>query len=77
MSHVVVIGAGVFGTWTAHHLHSAGHRVTILEAYAPGHSRSSSGDESRIIRCGYGPDELYSRFALRLTLKTPCLRASV
>ena len=69
MSHVVIVGAGVFGTWTAHHLHTAGHRVTLVDAYGPGHSRSSSGDESRIIRCGYGPDELYSRLARRsLTL---------
>jgi glycine/D-amino acid oxidase-like deaminating enzyme len=65
MPHVVVIGAGVFGVWTAHHLHAAGHTVTLVDAYGPGHSRSSSGDESRIVRCGYGPDELYSRFALR------------
>jgi sarcosine oxidase len=69
MSHAVVIGAGVFGTWTAHHLHAAGHRVTLVDAYGPGHSRSSSGDESRIVRCGYGPDEIYSQFAWRsLTL---------
>lgn len=65
MPHIVVIGAGVFGTWTARHLRAAGAQVTLVEAYAPGHSRSSSGDESRIIRCGYGPDELYSQFALR------------
>ena len=26
--HVVVVGAGVFGAWTAHHLQNAGHRVT-------------------------------------------------
>ena len=65
MSHAVVIGAGVFGTWAAHHLHAAGHHVTLIDAHGPGHSRSSSGDESRIVRCGYGPDEIYSQFALR------------
>jgi sarcosine oxidase len=65
MRHAVVVGAGVFGTWAAHHLHAAGHRVTLLDAYGAGHSRSSSGDESRIVRCGYGPDEIYSQFALR------------
>jgi sarcosine oxidase len=65
MPHIVVIGAGVFGTWTAWHLRAGGARVTLVEAHEPGHSRSSSGDESRIIRCGYGPDEVYSRFALR------------
>src|SRR5688572_21885433 len=65
MPHVIVIGAGVFGTWTAWYLRQAGARVTLIDAHEPGHSRSSSGDESRIIRCGYGGDEVYSRFALR------------
>src|SRR5688572_14551441 len=65
MSHVAVIGAGVFGAWCARHLSAAGHRVTLIDAHGPGHSRSSSGDESRIVRCGYGPDEIYTRFALR------------
>jgi monomeric sarcosine oxidase len=62
---VVVIGAGVFGTWTAFHLAQAGATVTLVDAYGPGNSRSSSGDESRILRCGYGPDEMYSQLARR------------
>jgi monomeric sarcosine oxidase len=65
VSDVVVIGAGAFGAWTAHHLAEAGAHVTLVDAYGPGNSRSSSGDESRILRCGYGPDEIYSRFARR------------
>jgi sarcosine oxidase len=65
MPHVVVVGAGVFGSWTAWYLHAAGARVTLVDAYEPGHSRASSGGESRIIRCGYGADEIYSRFAIR------------
>ncbi len=65
MSDVVVIGAGAFGAWTAHHLLRAGASVTLVDAYGPGHSRSSSGDESRILRYGYGTDEIYSRFARR------------
>jgi sarcosine oxidase len=60
---VVVVGAGVFGAWTAHHLSEAGARVTLVDAYGPANSKASSGDESRIIRCGYGPDEIYSRWA--------------
>ncbi|MEO8663421.1 MAG: N-methyl-L-tryptophan oxidase [Bryobacteraceae bacterium] len=60
---VAVIGAGVFGSWTAHHLRRAGQRVILIDAYGPSNSRASSGGESRIIRCGYGPDEIYSRFA--------------
>ena len=65
MPDVVVIGAGAFGTWTAHHLSNAGARVTLVDAYGPGNSRSSSGDESRILRYGYGTDEIYSRLARR------------
>jgi len=65
VSDVVVIGAGAFGAWTAHHLSEAGAHVTLVDAYGPGNSRSSSGDESRILRCGYGADEIYSRFARR------------
>jgi sarcosine oxidase len=63
MAHIAIVGAGVFGAWAAHHLLSAGHHLTLIDAYGPAHSRSSSGDESRIIRCGYGPDEIYSRWA--------------
>ena len=63
--HVVVVGAGVFGAWTAYHLHARGARVTLVDAYGPAHSRSSSGDETRIVRCGYGPDAIYSEMARR------------
>jgi monomeric sarcosine oxidase len=62
---VAVIGAGVFGAWTAHHLRQAGQRVALLDAYGAAHSRSSSGGESRIIRMGYGADEIYTRSAMR------------
>ena len=60
---VAVIGAGTFGAWTARHLRRAGHAVTLVDAFAPGHSRASSGGESRIIRMGYGDRALYSRWA--------------
>jgi sarcosine oxidase len=62
---VVVIGAGVFGAWTAWHLAKRGQRVALVEAYGPGHSRASSGGETRIIRMGYGADELYTRWSKR------------
>jgi len=39
--------------------------VLLVDAYGPGNSRASSGGESRIIRLGYGPDEIYSRSAQR------------
>lgn len=60
-----VIGAGVFGAWTAHYLLHAGHRVILIDEYGPASSRASSGGESRIIRCAYGPDEVYTRMAKR------------
>ena len=60
---VVVVGAGVFGSWTAHHLQNAGNRVTLVDAWGASHSRASSGGESRLTRAGYGRDAIYTRFA--------------
>jgi sarcosine oxidase len=62
---VVVVGAGVFGAWTAYHLVRAGMRVLIADQYAPGNTRSSSGGETRVIRMSYGADEIYTRSAIR------------
>src|SRR2546430_3604218 len=62
---VAVIGAGVFGAWIAYQLRRSGKRVILIDAHGPGNSRSSSGGESRIIRMGYGADEIYTRSAQR------------
>jgi sarcosine oxidase len=62
---VAIIGAGVFGAWTAHFLRQSGASVALLDAYGPANSRASSGGETRVIRMGYGPDELYTRWAIR------------
>ena len=62
---VAVVGAGVFGAWIAYHLQRSGRSVILLDAYGAANSRSSSGDESRIIRMGYGADEIYTRWAIR------------
>jgi glycine/D-amino acid oxidase-like deaminating enzyme len=40
-------------------------RVLLVDQYGPANSRSSSGGESRIIRMGYGSDEIYTRSAKR------------
>lgn len=61
----VVVGSGVFGAWTAYELQRAGQRVALVDQYGPSSARSSSGDETRIIRMGYGPDEIYTRFSMR------------
>ncbi len=62
---VAVVGAGVFGSWIAYRLALDGKSVVLLDAYGPAHSRASSGGESRIIRMGYGPQEIYTRWAMR------------
>lgn len=62
---IAVIGAGAFGGWTALHLLRRGARVTLLDAWGPGNSRSSSGGETRIIRGGYGPDQPYTKMTAR------------
>ena len=59
----IIVGAGVFGAWTAWHLSRAGQSVALVDAWGPGNARSSSGGESRVIRTAYGPDAIYSRMA--------------
>jgi glycine/D-amino acid oxidase-like deaminating enzyme len=64
-SAVVVVGGGAFGARTARHLVERGHTVTLVDAYGPGNSRATSGDETRQIRLGYGDRELCARAAQR------------
>ena len=60
---LVVVGAGVMGAWTALRAIEGGRRTLLLDAYGAGHSRATSGDESRIIRSSHGPDAFYSRWS--------------
>lgn len=66
---VIVIGAGSFGAWSAHELRRHGHRVALVDAYGPGNSLSSSGDQSRITRSTYGERALYSKWAAESLLE--------
>jgi sarcosine oxidase len=61
---VAVVGAGVFGAWTAYRLAQAGRRVALLDAYGPGNARASSGGQTRVIRMGYGDQEIYTRWSM-------------
>lgn len=61
---VAVIGAGVFGGWTALSLREMGHSVVMIDQYGPGNSKSSSGGEVRGMRAGYGDREYYTRWAI-------------
>ena len=60
---VAIVGSGVFGAWTARHLLSRGLRVALIDKYGPGSSRASSGGETRVIRMGYGSQEIYTRMS--------------
>lgn len=60
---VIVVGAGVFGAWTAWNLQKRGRSVLLVDAWGPSHSRASSGGETRLIRTEYGGDPLYTRWA--------------
>ncbi len=67
-SHIIVVGAGTFGGWTALHLQRMGARVTLVDMYGAGNSRSTSGDESRGVRTSYGDrvhGELWMQWAYR------------
>jgi sarcosine oxidase len=67
-SNVIVVGAGAFGGWTALHLQRMGARVTLVDMYGAGNSRSTSGDESRGVRSSYGDrphGELWMQWAVR------------
>ena len=59
----IVVGAGVFGAWTAWHLRKAGRRVLLLDGSGPGNARAASGGESRMTRTIYGADDVYTRMA--------------
>jgi len=63
--HIAVIGAGAFGGWTALLLARLGARVTLLDAWGPGHVRASSGGETRVIRATYGTRRIYTSLAAR------------
>jgi len=62
---VVVVGAGVFGVFTALHLQEMGARVTLVDLHGPGNSRSTSGDETRGVRTSYPGREQWADWAQR------------
>ncbi|MDQ3870124.1 MAG: FAD-dependent oxidoreductase [Chloroflexota bacterium] len=72
---LIVVGAGTMGAWTAYWAQTGGpgqgedgaarREVILLDAWGAGHSRATSGDETRIIRSAHGKDTLYTRWAER------------
>ena len=59
----IVVGAGVFGAWTAWALLRRHKRVLLLDACGAANSRASSGGESRLTRSIYGADAVYTKMA--------------
>jgi len=59
----IVVGAGVFGAWTAHHLQQAGKKTLLVDAHGPANVRASSGGETRMIRSDYGADAVYTKMS--------------
>ena len=62
---VVIVGGGTFGSSLAWHLSGRGDEVTLVDQFAPGDARATSGGETRLIRCGHGADADYARSARR------------
>ena len=60
----IVVGAGVFGAWSALRLARYGWQVTLVDAYGPANGRASSSDHSRVMRAGYGAAADYTRWAV-------------
>src|SRR5574339_1102722 len=46
---IAVVGAGAFGGWTAYWARKLGASVVLIDAYGPGNSGSTSGDEPRSV----------------------------
>jgi sarcosine oxidase len=65
MRSAVIVGAGSFGAALAWRLARAGIEVTLVDQFEPGDPRTTSGGESRLIRCGHGPDADYTASARR------------
>jgi len=65
MAKIVVVGSGAFGGWTALWLLRRGAAVTLIDAWGAGHSRSSSGDETRLIRSMYNGNAVYTAMVAR------------
>lgn len=63
---VLVIGAGVFGMFTAHYLRELGVDAMVVDQHGPGNLRATSGAETRGVRSSYGTrGGVWARWALQ------------
>lgn len=61
---VVVVGAGVFGAWTAYHLQKQGIAVTLVDSQDPGSENAASGGLTRMMQALYGSRPEYIRMTI-------------
>jgi sarcosine oxidase len=62
---LIIVGAGTFGASLAWWLARRGHEVVLVDQFAPGDERATSGGETRLIRCAHGADADYAAMARR------------
>jgi sarcosine oxidase len=62
---VLIVGAGSFGASLAWLLARSGENVTLVDQFEPGDRRTSSGGETRLLRCSHGPETDYAAMARR------------
>src|SRR3954447_10409087 len=65
VARVVIVGAGTFGASLAWRLARRGSEVVLVDQFAPGDERATSGGETRLIRCSHGADADYAASARR------------
>ncbi|OWF42685.1 peroxisomal sarcosine oxidase-like isoform X2 [Mizuhopecten yessoensis] len=58
---VIIVGAGIVGSYTAYHAKRTGKSTLLLEQFPLPHSRGSSHGQSRTIRSAYGDLEYYTQ----------------
>ena len=59
MSHVAVVGAGIFGVTAVLALRRRGHEVSLFDPGPLPHPLAESTDISKVVRLDYGPDAHY------------------
>ncbi len=65
MARVVIVGAGTFGASLAWQLAGRGEEVVLVDQFAPGDTRATSGGETRLIRSSHGANADYAAMAWR------------
>ena len=56
---IVIIGAGIMGSATAHKLSKTGEKILLLEQFSLQHTNGSSHGQTRIIRQTYSEKQQF------------------